>query len=149
MSKLITLALAIIILTSGCYTILQHPDSEAHYVAEDYQADCLGCHTEYHEYPYGYFYGNYPDYWWSNPRWGQYYAYPWWWDNYWYDGGKQHVQQVANDDKGGNGFGRGRGYLNMSVKWLYSENLELEAVFKNLLNNREETNSFTLPNKAS
>ena len=50
---------------------------------------------------------------------------------------------ALNDDKGGNGFGRGRGYLNMSIKWLYSENLELEVVLKNLLNNREETNSFS------
>ncbi len=100
MRKIITLILAILFLTlmiSGCYTILQHPDSEAHYAAEDYQADCLGCHAEYHEYPYGYFYGNYPDYWWSNPRWGQYYAYPWWWDNYWYDGNNQHAQK-SNDE---------------------------------------------------
>ncbi|MFH2037294.1 MAG: hypothetical protein ABIJ45_12890 [Candidatus Zixiibacteriota bacterium] len=49
---------------------------------------------------------------------------------------------ALNDDKGGNGFGRGRGYLNLSIKWLYSENLELEAVFKNLLNNREQIKSF-------
>jgi len=49
---------------------------------------------------------------------------------------------ALNDDKSGTEYGRGRGYLNLSVKWLYSENLELEAVFKNLLNNRTEANSF-------
>ncbi len=100
MSKIITLTLSIIFLTlmiSGCYTILQHPASETNYTAEDYQADCLGCHADYHEYPYGYFYGNYPDYWWSNPRWGQYYAYPWWWDNYWYDNNNQHTQKIEDD----------------------------------------------------
>jgi len=50
---------------------------------------------------------------------------------------------ALNDDKGNNGFGRGRGYLNLSIKWLYSENLELEAVFKNLLDNRENIDSFS------
>lgn len=50
---------------------------------------------------------------------------------------------ALNDDKGGNGYGRGRGYLNMSVKWLYSENLELEVVLKNLLNNQVGTTSFS------
>ncbi len=50
---------------------------------------------------------------------------------------------ALNDDKGNNDYGRGRGYLNLSIKWLYSENLELEAVFKNLLNNRENRHSFS------
>lgn len=101
MNKLIILATAIILIalvTSGCYTILQHPASEANYSAEDYQSDCLECHTDYHEYPYGYFYGHYPDYWWSSPRWGRYYAYPWWWDNYWYEGSYRHTQDYNNDD---------------------------------------------------
>ncbi|MCX6827243.1 MAG: hypothetical protein NTV06_08290 [candidate division Zixibacteria bacterium] len=47
-----------------------------------------------------------------------------------------------NDDKSTQYFGKGRGYLNMGVKWLFSENLELEAVFENLLNNRRDVNSF-------
>jgi hypothetical protein len=88
---------ALMLLISGCYTILQHPASETNYDAEDYRADCLGCHADYHEYPYGYFYGNYPDYWWSSPRWGYYYAYPWWWDNYWYDGSRKYSRD--NDDE--------------------------------------------------
>ncbi|MDH4155664.1 MAG: YjbH domain-containing protein [candidate division Zixibacteria bacterium] len=32
--------------------------------------------------------------------------------------------------------GKGRGYFNMSVKWLFTENLELEALIKNLSGNR-------------
>jgi hypothetical protein len=70
---------------AGCYTILKHPAVQEDYTAQDYQHDCVSCHSDYREYPYGYFYGDYPDYWWSTPRWGHYYAYPWWWDHYWYD----------------------------------------------------------------
>ncbi|SYZ73357.1 conserved exported hypothetical protein [Candidatus Zixiibacteriota bacterium] len=47
-----------------------------------------------------------------------------------------------NDDASSAPFGRGRGYLNMSIRWLFSENLELEAIFDNLLNNRRDANSF-------
>ena len=50
---------------------------------------------------------------------------------------------ALNDDKASQNYGRGRGYLNMSIKWLYSENLELEAVFKNLLNNRRGVSTFS------
>lgn len=50
---------------------------------------------------------------------------------------------ALNDDSSDLGYGRGRGYLNVSIKWLYSENLELEAIFKNLLNNRRGVNSFS------
>ncbi|UCC45251.1 MAG: YjbH domain-containing protein [Candidatus Zixiibacteriota bacterium] len=43
--------------------------------------------------------------------------------------------------------GKGRGYLNMSVKWLFAENLELEFVLKDLLVNRRaapgESNTFS------
>ncbi len=80
--------LMIILLTgAGCYTILKHPATEEGYTGHDYQQDCVKCHPDYHDYPYGYFYRNdYPNYWWSTPRWGHYYAYPWWWDYYWYDG---------------------------------------------------------------
>ena len=101
MSKIVILGLTIVfiaLLTSGCYTILQHPASEINYTSEDYQTDCLKCHSDYNEYPYGYFYGQYPDYWWSSPRWGRYYAYPWWWDNYWYKGNYKHTQEYGDDD---------------------------------------------------
>ncbi len=39
--------------------------------------------------------------------------------------------------------GKGRGYLNLCVKWLFTENLELEAMFKDLLENRRETDLFS------
>jgi len=49
---------------------------------------------------------------------------------------------ALNDDKGSSHYGRGRGYLNLGIKWVFSENLELEAILKNLLNNRKGVNSF-------
>jgi hypothetical protein len=39
--------------------------------------------------------------------------------------------------------GKGRGYLNTSVKWLFTDNLELELLFKDLLTNRRESSTFT------
>jgi len=44
-----------------------------------------------------------------------------------------------NDDKSGlpdNFAGKGRGYFNLSIKWLFAENLELEALLKDLFLNR-------------
>ena len=42
-------------------------------------------------------------------------------------------------DIGSNYFGgKGRGYLNMSVKWLFAEDLQLEALLKDLFTNRRE-----------
>ena len=87
--------LSIILLSAvGCYTILKHPSVDENYASSDYQHNCVSCHPDYQNYPYGYFYGDYPNYWWSTPRWGHYYAYPWWWDYYWYD---------TNNDNGGDG----------------------------------------------
>lgn len=43
-----------------------------------------------------------------------------------------------------NGFsGKGRGYLNTGIKWLVSENLELEFLLKDLLTNRQDAETFT------
>ncbi len=73
----------------GCYTILKHPpagDSAHEYSGEYYRENCLDCHPDYQEFPYGYYYGSYPEYYFEYSRWGQYYAYPWWWDHLWYDG---------------------------------------------------------------
>ena len=100
MHKLITLLISLAVLTltfGGCYTILMHPKSEEGYTEQDYKDACLDCHPDYHEYPYGYFYGTYPDYWWSSPRYGQYYAYPWWWDYYWdpVDGHAEHGDEFV------------------------------------------------------
>lgn len=49
-----------------------------------------------------------------------------------------------NDNKSGiqdDFAGKGRGYLNSSVKWLFTENLEIELLLKDLLINRRESNS--------
>jgi hypothetical protein len=38
--------------------------------------------------------------------------------------------------------GKGRGYLNMSIKWLFTENLEIEVLLKDLTENRRDTDYF-------
>ncbi len=101
MNKFFTLLFLFGVLTfsfGGCYTILVHPDTGEGYTSRDYQDACVDCHTDYNEYPYGYFYGDhYPDYWWSAPRFGHYYAYPWWWDYYW----SPSEGYYGEDDNGG------------------------------------------------
>ncbi|MDH3890959.1 MAG: hypothetical protein OEV49_07720 [candidate division Zixibacteria bacterium] len=39
--------------------------------------------------------------------------------------------------------GKGRGYLNTGIKWLVTENLELEFLLKDLLINRRDSDTFT------
>ncbi len=39
--------------------------------------------------------------------------------------------------------GKGRGYLNFSIKWLFTRNLELEFILKDMLTNRRESSTFT------
>jgi len=102
-SRVILPALLIVFLFgfAGCYTILKHPvdgDSGHQYSQRYYQQNCLDCHPDYHEYPYGYYYSYYPSYYFDYPRWGRYYAYPWWWDHYWYsDGGNQEYYDETGD----------------------------------------------------
>jgi hypothetical protein len=56
-----------------------------------------------------------------------------------------------NDNKGSkpdstfsyNYSGKGRGYLNMSIKWLFTDNLEMELILKDLMVNRRESKTFT------
>ena len=52
---------------------------------------------------------------------------------------------ALNDDRGEYPeiAGRGRGYLNMSVKWLFARNLELEVICKDLLVNRRDSETFS------
>lgn len=50
---------------------------------------------------------------------------------------------ALNDNKSSFPSGKGRGYLNMSLKWLFNKNLELEAVLKDLMVNRRESDTFT------
>ena len=51
-----------------------------------------------------------------------------------------------NDNKGGTPgdvTGKGRGYLNFSIKWLFTNSLELELIAKDLLINRRESSEFS------
>lgn len=51
---------------------------------------------------------------------------------------------AINDDRSANDFaGNGRGYLNLSVKWLFTRNLEIELIAKDLLTNRPESDTFS------
>jgi hypothetical protein len=60
-----------------------------------------------------------------------------------YDGAlndnKSTIPGGANNDFGG----KGRGYLNTSLRWLFTDNLELELMLKDLLINRRESSTFT------
>ena len=52
---------------------------------------------------------------------------------------------ALNDNKGDTDHvtGKGRGYLNFSIKWLFAQNLELELLLKDLLINRWESTALT------
>ena len=52
---------------------------------------------------------------------------------------------ALNDNRGGAAdvSGKGRSYLNLSVKWLFAENLEIELLLKDLLVNRRESSTLT------
>jgi hypothetical protein len=78
---LIPLALVLAIVVPGCYTVVMHPSDEGGYRA-DQTSDCLRCHDSFHDYPYGYYYGPYPTWWWNYSNYSSYYAYPWWWRYY-------------------------------------------------------------------
>jgi len=90
----------------GCYTVLMHPQvqgeekEQVENTGEYYREHCTDCHGDYHNYPYGYYYGYYPDYYWSSPRWGHYYAYPWWWDRYWSNNDNEVESVPKSDEKG-------------------------------------------------
>jgi hypothetical protein len=52
---------------------------------------------------------------------------------------------ALNDNRGdlhGHG-GRGRGYFNMGLRWIFMERLELGIDFKNLFNNRKDSNQMS------
>jgi hypothetical protein len=44
----------------------------------------------------------------------------------------------AINDNDEHSLGNGRGYLNMAIQWLYSNNLVMEILLKNLVNNRKD-----------
>lgn len=81
LSLVIPAAFLLAAIGPGCYTILVHPTDEGGGRAAQ-SSECVRCHADYHQYPYGYYYSPYPSYWWEYPNYGHYYAYPWWWSFY-------------------------------------------------------------------
>nr|MBN2277913.1 hypothetical protein [candidate division Zixibacteria bacterium] len=73
----------IMFLSSGCYTVLR-PTEEIPSGQEQYGED-----EGYNEY-YGYSHYYYPGYWSLYPRWGHYYATPWWWEYEYYNDGNEY-----------------------------------------------------------
>ncbi len=71
------------LLIPGCYTVVKHPTTNGKFLA-DQTSNCISCHAGYTEFPYGHYYSPTPDYWWDNPRYGEYYTFPWWWSYYEY-----------------------------------------------------------------
>ena len=45
---------------------------------------------------------------------------------------------ALNDDRDNSVYGKGRGYFDLALRWIYSETLQMEFQLKNLLQNREE-----------
>jgi hypothetical protein len=64
-------AFALILLTSGCYTILNHPRVESEPSEPNEYYSCSECHN-YHDYTIYYTPVAYPD------MWNNYYIEPWW-----------------------------------------------------------------------
>jgi hypothetical protein len=96
------------IVSLGCYTIIKHPQIQSTQTSVDTEGythtsgdrDCMRCHQDFGQYPYGYYYSDYyPSYYWDYPRWGSYYAYPWWWDHFWYSGGSQQAGDTNSDQR--------------------------------------------------
>ncbi|MDD4051847.1 MAG: hypothetical protein PHR28_08120 [candidate division Zixibacteria bacterium] len=44
---------------------------------------------------------------------------------------------ATNDNRSSTDVGRGHGYLNVALQWLYSDNLVMDLILKNLVNNRK------------
>ena len=75
------LAASLLLLNTGCYTVLQHPTGSSVVQEGSYYRTCADCHADadyYH--PYGHPYYSYGR---SHRRWNSYYGSPWWYDDYW------------------------------------------------------------------
>ena len=83
---LISLLCAFVIAGGGCYTIIKHPKVDlVEHDNQYYHKQCLDCHQDYQEFPFQYPDRFIPWHWEQYHRWGDYYAFPWWWENYWWD----------------------------------------------------------------
>ena len=81
-NALALLAVLLLLLSAGCYTVLQHPTGSSIASEDTYYRSCADCHADaayYH--PFGHPYYTYGR---SHYRWGSYYGSPWWYDNYWW-----------------------------------------------------------------
>lgn len=76
-------ALFLLLLNTGCYTVLRHPTGSNVVQEDTYYRSCADCHADaayYHPYSQPYYSSHY--------GWGSYYGSPWWYDDYyWYDPG--------------------------------------------------------------
>ncbi|MFH1690147.1 MAG: hypothetical protein ABIE42_07905 [Candidatus Eisenbacteria bacterium] len=98
------LVVSLLLLNTGCYTVLQHPTGSS--VAHEGSAyrSCADCHADaayYHPYSHPYYsYGR------SHNRWGSYYGSPWWhndhwqWDQYDYDHDYDHDYDAPEVETG-------------------------------------------------
>ncbi len=77
----VLLAVSLLFLNAGCYTVLQHPTGSSVIQQDTYYRSCADCHADaayYHPYSHPYYS--------SHDRWGGYYGSYWWYDDYyWYD----------------------------------------------------------------
>jgi len=70
-------ALFLLLLNAGCYTVLRHPTGSNVVQEDTYYRSCADCHADaayYHPYSEPYYS--------SHDRWGGYYGSYWWYDDY-------------------------------------------------------------------
>jgi hypothetical protein len=75
-------AVPLLLLSAGCYTVMRHPTGDTIIAEGTYYRSCSDCHADasfYH--PYGRPFYNYGR---SHYAWGGYYGSPWWYDDYWW-----------------------------------------------------------------
>ena len=112
---LIALAAGCLIIVQGCYTIIKHPKvNQADHSVEYYGNNCMDCHNEITEYPYGYGYSSFPGYWEDYHNYGLYYTFPWWWESYWWD-----INLEPNENYSPDAADRRRGILIPQNSWDY------------------------------
>lgn len=78
------LAVFLLLLTAGCYTVMRHPTGSVVAHESSQYRSCADCHADaayYHPYSHPYYsYGR------SQYGWSGYYGSPWWYsDNWWWD----------------------------------------------------------------
>lgn len=89
------LAVSLLLLTAGCYTVLQHPTGSSVAHESSTYRSCADCHADaayYHPYSHPYYsYGR------SQYGWRDYYGSPWWNNDYWWWDDSDHGHHDGND----------------------------------------------------